>query len=408
MSSTVPNYSPPLDPVWVAGVEQPLTPRHRRTKLRLAIVCVLAGVGISLWRLKETGGAKAASVMAATPQAVLTRTAAARTGNMMHSLDALGTVTPLSTVNVYSQVSGQVMAVHYREGQMVHTGDALLDIDGRSYSAQLEQAQGTLDRDRGYLRQAEIDLARYREAYAEHAVAKQILDDQEQTLTQFSGAVRNDEGQVAYAQVQLSYCHVVAPTSGRIGLRLVDAGNTVFAGGSAPLLTITSMAPMTVVFNVPEDGLAEVRQQMGRSASLQVLALDRDGRERLASGQLASLDNQIDAATGTLRLRAQFANENAILYPNQFVTARLQLRELKAITIVPTLAVQHNGTQAFVYTARGGIAAVQTVKVLESNDQETGVDGLRPGTSVALTSFDRLKEGARIQVQNESQDGGSH
>ena len=345
--------------------------------------------------------------MAATPQAVLTRTAAARTGNMMHSLDALGTVTPLSTVNVYSQVSGQVMAVHYREGQMVHTGDALLDIDGRSYSAQLEQAQGTLDRDRGYLRQAEIDLARYREAYAEHAVAKQILDDQEQTLTQFSGAVRNDEGQVAYAQVQLSYCHVVAPTSGRIGLRLVDAGNTVFAGGSAPLLTITSVAPMTVVFNVPEDRLAEVRQQMGRSASLQVLALDRDGRERLASGHLTSLDNQIDAATGTLRLRAQFANENAILYPNQFVTARLQLRELKAITIVPTLAVQHNGTQAFVYTARGGVAAIQTVKVLESNDQETGVDGLRPGTPVALTSFDRLKEGARIQVQNESQVGGA-
>ena len=301
----------------------------------LVLAACIAAVGAILFFWRSNGKVQArSSASASTVPDVVVHVAAARTGDVQRLLDALGTVTAVSTVNVYSQATGPILAVHYREGQMVRKGDPLLDIDPRPYRAQLEQVQGTLDQDRAYLRQTQIDLTRYREAYAEHAVAKQILDDQEQALAQYAGAVRNDEGQVAYASVQLGYCHIVAPTSGRVGLRLVDRGNTVFSGGSTPLLTITTIQPMSVIFNVPEDRLGAVREQIARRRTLTVQALDREAQHTLAVGYLHALDNEIDTSTGTLRLRAEFANSGLQLYPNQFVTARLLLETLHGVTMI--------------------------------------------------------------------------
>src|ERR1700720_946712 len=221
-----------------------------------------------------------------------------------------------------------VLAVHYREGQVIHKGDPLLDIDPRPYQAQLQQAEGLLDHDRGVLKQAEIDLARYREALTSHAVAKQILDDQEQAVVQDQGAVKFDLGQVQYAVVQLSYCHITAPTSGRVGLRLVDSGNTVFAGSSNALGVITELQPITVVFNVAEDHLGEIQTQLRQHKPFAVEAFDRSAVTKLAVGSLLSLDNQIDTSTGTVRFRGQFDNRDLTLFPNQFVNTRLLVKTL--------------------------------------------------------------------------------
>jgi multidrug efflux system membrane fusion protein len=207
-------------------------------------------------------GLESASKILPPPVQQVIHASAAYRGDMGVYIHALGTVTPISTINIFSQVSGQVLAVHYHEGQIVHNGDPLIDIDPRPYRAQLQQAEGLLDHDRGVLKQAEIDLARYREAFASHAVAKQVLDDQEQIMIQDQGAVKYDLGQVQYAEVQLSYCRITAPTSGRVGLRLVDSGNTVFAGSSNALVVITQLQPITVVFNVAEDHLGEVQAQL--------------------------------------------------------------------------------------------------------------------------------------------------
>jgi multidrug efflux system membrane fusion protein len=314
-------------------------------------------------------------------------------------IDALGTVTPISTVNIYSQVSGQVLAVHYREGQIVHKGDPLLDVDPRPYQAQLQQAEGLLDHDRGILKQAEIDLARYREAFTSHAVAKQILDDQEQAVVQDQGAVKYDLGQVQYAEAQLSYCHITAPTSGRVGLRLVDSGNTVFAGSSNALLVITQLQPITVVFNVAEDHLGEVQTQLRQHKSLALEAFDRSAVTKLALGSLMTLDNQIDTSTGTVRFRGEFDNRDLTLFPNQFVNARLLVKTLKGSVLIPSAAIQRNGTQAFVFAVDKNTVSVRNITERSTDGLTTAVEGLQVGEMVALSSFDKLQEGTPVTVE---------
>jgi multidrug efflux system membrane fusion protein len=314
-------------------------------------------------------------------------------------IDALGTVTPISTVNIYSQVSGQVLAVHYREGQIVHRGDPLLDIDPRPYQAQLQQAEGLLDHDRGVLKQAEIDLARYREAFTSHAVAKQILDDQEQAVVQDQGAVKYDLGQVQYAEAQLSYCHITAPTSGRVGLRLVDSGNTIFAGSSSTLLVITQLQPITVVFNVAEDHLGEVQTQLRQHKPLAVEAFDRSSVTKLAVGSLLTLDNQIDTSTGTVRFRGEFDNRDLTLFPNQFVNARLLVKTLKGSVLIPSAAIQRNGTQAFVFAVDKNAVSVRNITERSTDGDTTAVEGLQVGELVALSSFDKLQEGTPVKVE---------
>src|ERR1700736_5682453 len=336
-------------------------------------------------------------------QSVIIHTGTAYRGDMGVYIDALGTVTPVSTINVFSQVSGQVLAVHYHEGLIVHAGDPLIDIDPRPYQAQLQQAEGLLDHDRGVLKQAEIDLARYNEAFASHAVAKQILDDQEQAGVQDQGAVKYDLGQVQYAEVQLSYCHITAPTSGRVGLRLVDSGNTVFSRRLRALVVITELQPITVVFNVAEDHLGEVQTQLRQHKPLAVEAFDRSAETKVAIGTLLTVDNQIDTSTGTVRFRGEFNNRDLALFPNQFVNARLLVKTLKDSVLIPSAAIQRNGTQAFVFVVDKDAVSVRNITEQSTDGKTTAVEGLRVGEMVVLSSFDKLQEGTPVQVERSPQ-----
>jgi membrane fusion protein, multidrug efflux system len=320
-------------------------------------------------------------------------------GNINVYVSALGTVTPVATVTLYSQITGVVMSVHYREGQIVHKGDPLVDIDPRPYQATLTQAEGALEHDQGVLAQAEMDLKRYQAAYARNAIAKQILDDQEKAVLQYQGTVKADQGTVDYDKVQLGYCHIVAPINGRVGLRLVDPGNTVFSGSSSTLVVITQLQPITVVFNVSEDDLPGVQSQLKGNRSMEVDAFDRSDETMLEAGRLTSLDNQIDTTTGTVKFRASFPNKNLVLFPNQFVNARLLERTLNNATLAPTAAVQYNGTAAFVYIVNANnTVSVQPVQVVTGNEKVTAVTGVNTGVTVATSGFDRLENGAPVQV----------
>ncbi len=333
-------------------------------------------------------------------EAVTIKAATVREGDIGIHVDALGTVTPLSTVSVYSQVTGKVVAVNYREGEMVRKGQSLIEIDPRPYEAQLKQAEGTLQHDQGLLKQAEIDLSRYQKAVALNAIAHQTLDDQEQAVEQYKGTVKNDEGQVEYQQVQLSYCHLTAPASGRVGLRLVDPGNTIFAGNANALVVVTQLQPITVVFNVAEDNLPQVRSQILKRTALPVDAYDRAQLSKLATGHLLTIDNQVDTTTGTIRFRAEFDNRDLALFPNQFVNARLLVSTLHNTLLVPSAAIQRNGVQAFVYKINSDHTASIHNIVERSNDGNvSAVEGLNPGDTVSLTGFDKLQDGTKVEIE---------
>ncbi len=321
------------------------------------------------------------------------------TGNINMYVDALGTVTPIATITLYSQITGVAMSVHYREGQIVHKGDPLVDIDPRPYEATLAQAEGQLLHDQGVLAQAEMDLTRYQTAYARNAIAKQILDDQDQAGLQDQGTVQADPGTGNYDKVELAYCHIVSPINGRVGLRLVDPGNTVFSGSNSTLVVITQLQPITVVFDVSEDSLPQVQTELKHTKAMQVDAFDRANEKIIATGRLSSLDNEIDTTTGTVKFRANFSNQNLELFPNQFVNARLLVRTLDNATLVPTAAVQYNGTAAFVYIVNANnTVKVQPVTVVTSNETVTAVTGVNPDVTLATSGFDRLEDGASVQV----------
>ncbi len=334
------------------------------------------------------------------------------TGNINVYNDALGTVTPVYTVTVYSQVTGRVMNVYYHEGQIVRKGQPLVEIDPRPYEATLQQAQGTLKRDQGVLAEAQIDLTRYQEAFSKNAIARQQLEDQQQVVQQDQGTVISDQGTVDYDKVQLAYCHIVAPITGRVGLRLVDPGNTVFSGSGSTLVVITQLQPITVVFNVSEDALPEIQTQLRGRRSLEVDAYDRSNDKQVDKGRLSSLDNQIDTATGTVKFRATFDNKGAALFPNQFVNARLLVKTLSNVVLVPSAAVQHNGTAAFVYVVKPNkTVAVQPITTLTSNERETAVGGIAANTPLATSGFDRLENGAEVlarQTDGQGANGQGH
>src|SRR5467141_1052209 len=383
------------------GIAQPAVVREGVSKAkRMWAICLVAilvlGATFAVRSGKHKGDPAAASEA---NNSVIIHAGTAYRGVMGVYINALGTVTPVSTINIFSQVSGQVLAVHYREGQIINKGDPIIDIDPSPYRAQLQQAEGLLDHDRGVLRQAEIDLARYREAFASNAVAKQILDDQEQVVIQDQGAVKFDLGQVQFAEVQLSYCHITAPISGRVGLRLVDSGNTVFAGSSNALVVITELQPITVVFNVAEDHLGEVQAQLRQQKPLLVEAFDRSAETRVAIGTLLSVDNQIDTSTGTVRFRGEFSNRDLALFPNQFVNARLLVKTLKASVLIPSAAIQRNGTQAFVFVVEKNAVSVRNITEQSTDGNTAAVEGLRAGEIVALSSFDKLQDGTQVQVE---------
>jgi membrane fusion protein, multidrug efflux system len=327
-------------------------------------------------------------------------TATAHSGSVGVYVDAIGTVTPLHTVSINAQVTGTITAVNYREGQIVRQGDPLVDIDSRPFQAQLRQVEGVLERDQNVLAQTKMDLERYRLAWAKNAISKQILDDQEKAVAQDEGTVKNDEGNVEYQKVQLSYCHIVSPLNGKVGLRLVDPGNLVIANSTATLVVVTQEQPTTVVFTIAQDNLPQVLQQTRSNKGLRVDAFDRAQLGHLATGKLTSIDNQIDTTTGTVKLRAEFDNKDHSLFPNQFVNTRLLVKTLENQVLIPSSAIQHNGSQDFVYLIqkdqKGEKAVQQQVKSGISDHGETAVQGIKAGDEVADSSFEKLQSGSPI------------
>ena len=328
-------------------------------------------------------------------------TATATKGDIGVYLDAIGTVTPVYTASITSQVTEPVIAVHFTEGQIVRKGDALVDIDPRPFQATLLQAQGVLERDQAILAQATMDRDRYRDAWARNAIPKQTLDDQEKIVLQDAGTVKNDQGTVAFDQVQLGYCHITAPIAGRVGLRLVDPGNVVQSSGAVTLAVITQLQPITVIFTIPEDNLGQVQPRLRERSKLPVEAYDRAALKKVASGTLLTLDNQIDTTTGTVKGRATFDNRDSLLFPNEFVNTRLLVNTLHGATIIPSSAIQHNGAVSFVYVIQDDTAHMRSVKPGVTEGLNTEVTGINPGDVLADSSFDKLQDKAKIVVSKQ-------
>ena len=325
-------------------------------------------------------------------------TATAQKGDIGIYLDSIGTVTPIYTSSITSQVNGIVTAVHYKEGQIVRRGDALIDIDDRSYRATLLQAQGTLDRDEGLLAQGQMNAERYREAWARRAIPKQTLDDQEKLVLQQQGTVKLDEGLVQFDQIQVDYCHITAPITGKVGLRLVDPGNVVQSSGALTLAVITQLQPITAIFTIAEDNLSPVQQRLRKNAKLSVDAFDRGAQKKVASGMLLTLDNPIDTTTGTVKARASFENKDAALFPNEFVNIRLLVDTLHDATLIPSSAIQHNGQAAFVYVLQDNTAHMRSIKPGVTDAGMTEVTGISPGDVLANSSFEKLQDNAKVVV----------
>ncbi len=333
-------------------------------------------------------------------RAIPVTVAAAARADVPVVLDALGTVTSLRTVTVRSRVDGQLLRVNFREGQTVKAGEVLAEIDPRPFQVQLEQAQGQLARDRALLENARLDLERYRTLVAQDAASAQQLDTQQALVRQYEGAVKTDQGQVDNARLQLAYARITAPFSGRLGLRLVDPGNLVRAGDANGLVTITQVQPIGVTFALPEKDLAPVLARYREGKPMTVQALDRDQRQVLASGRLTTLDNQIDLATGTLKMKAEFANADGALFPNQFVNARLRIDLLAGATVVPTAAVQRGAPGTYVYLLQpDGTVALRRIETGPVDGERIVVArGLAPGDRVVIDGVDNLRDGARVEA----------
>ena len=381
----------------------PAAPTRRSRLIRalvwVALLLVFALAFFLVLRKHDESKSAAAAPARGAGGAVTLTVATAMKGNIGVYLNSIGTVTPVYTASITSQSTGPVTRVYFREGQTVKKGDPLVDIDPRPYQATLLQAQGALERDEGLLAQGTMDLNRYRDAWSRNAIPRQTLDDQEKIVLQQQGTVKNDQGTVQYDQVQLSYTHITAPFTGRIGLRLVDPGNVIQATGTTALAVITQIEPITVIFTIAEDYLGQIQPRLRQRAVLSVDALDRTGLQPIATGTLLTLDNQIDTTTGTVKARASYPNKNEALFPNEFVNTRLLVNTLEGATLIPTSAVQHNGTQAFVYVIDSGqIAHLRPIKAGVTEGGNTQVTGVNPGEVVANSSFDRLQEKAKVVI----------
>ncbi|HEX4286293.1 MAG TPA: efflux RND transporter periplasmic adaptor subunit [Terracidiphilus sp.] len=372
---------------------------HRRHRWVWAVVLILFAF-LFYWAINQhaktqaaAGGGRRGMMTGPIPVTIAT----AQNGALGVYLDAIGTVTPLYTDAITAQVTGVITAVHYREGQYVRKGDPLIDIDARQYEAQLAQAEGILERDQNLLAEAQMDLERYKNAWQKNAIPRQTLEDQEKLVLQDQGTVKNDQGVVQYDQVQVGYCHIVAPIPGRVGLRLVDPGNLVTANSSTTLVVVAETQPITVIFTVGEDSLPQVLKH-SKGTPLEVDVYDRTQQTLLGKGKLTTIDNQIDTTSGTVKLRAQFDNRNGDLFANQFVNTRLLVDTLNNQTLIPSSAIQHNGSTDFVYVINNNKVTMRTVKVGISDKGNTAVQGIQTGDVVANSSFEKLQNGSQITV----------
>lgn len=386
------------------------TPREhkpkRHTGVWVAVVLVaLAGAIIYQAVMRSRSSAKSKDANADQPISV--GIAPVVQTNVPYYLTGLGTVTAYNTVTVHSRVDGQIMNVFFREGQFVHAGDLLAEIDPRPYQVSLQQAQGQMAKDQASQRDAQMDLERYQTLWKEGIGTKQQYDSQSAMVGQFEGAIQSDEAQIASAKLNLTYCRITSPIDGRVGLRLVDPGNIVHPTDSNGMVVITQMQPIAVNFTLPEDELPQVMDEM-RGRQLTVEAYGRDNNVLLGTGKLLTLDNQIDPTTGTIKLKSEFANPKLALWPNQFVNVRLLLSERKGVLVVPSAAVQKGSQGAFVYLIGADHKAdVRPVQVDFTQGNDSVIRGVTAGQEVVVDGGDKLQAGSAVVTHSTNPNGTS-
>ncbi|MEA2603956.1 MAG: rane fusion protein multidrug efflux system [Acidobacteriota bacterium] len=392
--------------------EPPAPPRRHWLRWLLILAFVVVAIYLFMHRpgsspdqAQAQGGKAAGGKGPDRPVPVLA--AAAHTKDVGVYLTGLGTVAPLNTVAVKSRVDGQLLRIVFHEGQVVRAGDLLAELDPRAFQVQLMQAEGQRAKDEAALQNARVDLQRYQALIADDAIPRQQLDTQAATVAQFQAALKSDQAQIESAKLNLSYARITAPTGGRVGLRQVDVGNIVHAGDPNGIVVITQLQPIDVLFTIPADHLSQVLPQMHAGRSLAVDAYDRDLKNKLATGQLLAIDNQIDPTTGTVRLKAIFPNENEALFPNQFVNARLLVDTLRNAVVVPTAALQRSPQATYVYLVKPDhtVESRNVTVQLTEGDEATIGSGLQPGDLVVIDGVDKLRPGMKVDVSTGEANG---
>ncbi|HEY4087699.1 MAG TPA: MdtA/MuxA family multidrug efflux RND transporter periplasmic adaptor subunit [Bryobacteraceae bacterium] len=360
--------------------------------IAVAILWSHTGNSASASAKSAKGGRKGAA--AVTPVVAVQATR----GNIGVFVSGLGAITPLKTVTVRSRVDGQLMAVHFKEGDYVTEGDPLVDIDPRPYRATLEQAQGQLARDQALLENSRVDLQRYQTLISENAIPQQQVATQESTVKQYEGTVKNDQGMVDAATLNVNFCHITSPISGIVGLRLVDPGNIVHATDANGLIVVAQDQPISAIFTISEDQLPTLLPKIRADQKLAVEAWDREMKNKLSEGEFSNIDNEIDQTTGTVKIRAVFPNSKRTLFPNQFVNARLLLQEKQNVTLLATAAIQRNTNNTYVFLIQpNNTVTIRNITIGTTEGEQSEITGgLMPGDKVVMTGVDKLQEGSKV------------